>query len=256
MKKAGRKNMGFNRILFLVCIFAVSAVSAQGSNLLTNGRFDTGNLTGWDVNKPNVPGVDINAVVQTALTYDGTPCLFMRYRTGGIGVEIHQVVPVAGVPTIRFSCVADKWTWGSAAAEIGWYSGGVPDPNFPDTNRVSSNTYIIAQQNAETGGWGSFTYDYTVPPTANYAILRLRASDWVWNVYFDYVYFGAPDNNQAGFVAPWPNSTVPKEDKRNGCGIGPTLIWTPALTLRATITFILARLLRMSMTPTQALRSI
>ena len=229
MKKAGRKNMGFNRILFLVCIFAVSAVSAQGSNLLTNGRFDTGNLTGWDVNKPNVPGVDINAVVQTALTYDGTPCLFMRYRTGGIGVEIHQVVPVAGVPTIRFSCVADKWTWGSAAAEIGWYSGGVPDPNFPDTNRVSNDTYIIAQQSAETGGWGSFTYDYTVPPTAQYAILRLRASDWVWNVYFDYVYFGAPDNNQAGFVAPWPNSTVPKEDKRNGCGIGPTLIWTPAL---------------------------
>ena len=227
MKKAGKKNMGFNRILLLVCVFAVSAVSAQGANLLTNGKFNTGDLTGWDVNKPNLPGVDINAVVQTATNYDGTPCLFMRYRTGGVGVEVHQVVPVTGLTTARFSCVADKWTWGSAAAEIGWYSGGVPDPNFPDTNRVSNNTFIIAQQNAETGGWGSFTYDYTVPSTAHYAILRLRASDWVWNVYFDYVYFGAPDNNQAGFVAPWPNSTVPKEDKSN-CGFGPTLQWTAA----------------------------
>jgi hypothetical protein len=225
MKKAGKKSMIF-RILFLVCVFAVSA---QGSNnLLTNGNFNTGDLTGWDVNKPNIPGVDIQAVVQTALTYDGTPCLFMRYRTTGIGAEIHQVVPVAGVTTIRFSCVANKWTWGSAAAEISWYSGGVPDPNFPDTNRVSNNTFIIAQQGNETGGWGSFSYDYTVPPTANYAILRLRAADWVWNVYFDSVYFGIPDDNQAFPVAPWPNSTVAKEDKSNGCGIGPTLIWTPA----------------------------
>ena len=226
MKKAGKQNMGFNRILFLVCVFAVSA---QGSNnLLTNGRFDTGDLTGWDVNEPNIPGIDIQAVVQTALTYDGTPCLFMRYRTSGVGVEIHQVVPVAGLITARFSCVANKWTWGSAAAEIGWYSGGVPDPNFPDINLVSNNTYIIAQQGNETGGWGSFTYDYTVPPTANYAILRLRAADWVYNVYFDSVYFGIPDDNQALPVAPWPNSTVAKEDIRNGCGIGPTLQWTPA----------------------------
>jgi hypothetical protein len=226
MKKAGKKDMGF-RILFLVCVFAVSAVSAQGANLLINGKFDTGDLTGWDVNKPNLPGVDIQAVVQQGFTYDGTPCLFMRYRTGGIGDEVHQVVHVAGLPTIRFSCVANKWTWGDAAAEIGWYSGGVPDPNFPDTNLVSSNTYIIAQNGDETGGWGSFTYDYTVPATANYAILRLRASDWVWNVYIDSVYFGEPDNNQPGVVAPWPNSTVPKEDKSN-CGYGPTLQWTAA----------------------------
>jgi hypothetical protein len=223
MKKAGKKDMGF-RILLLVCVFAVSA---QGKNLLTNGKFDTGNLTGWDVNKPNLPGIDINAVVQTAFTYDGTPCLFMRYRSSGIGVEVHQVVPVAGLPTIRFSCVANKWTYGDAAAEIDWYSGGVPDPNVEEPNRLSRNTYIIAQNSDETGGWGSFTYDYTVPPTANYAILRLRASDWVWNVYIDNVYFGEPDNNQPGVVAPWPNSTVPKEDKSN-CGYGPTLQWTAA----------------------------
>jgi hypothetical protein len=226
MKKAGKNNMGFrfNTILFLVCIFAVSA---QGANLLTNGNFNTGDLTGWEPNIPNLVGIDIQAVVQTAFNYDGTPCLFMRYRTTGIGVEIHQVVPVAGLPTIRLSFVANKWTWGDAAAEIGWYSGGVPDPNFPDANLVSSDTYIIAQNGDETGGWGSFTYDYTVPPTAQYAILRLRASDWVWNVYIDSVYFGEPDNNQPGVVAPWPNSTVPREDKSN-CGYGPTLQWTAA----------------------------
>ncbi len=228
MKRAGKKNMGFkfNTILFLMCVFAVSA---QGSNnLLTNGNFNIGDLTGWDVNDPNTPGIDIQAVVQDGLTYDGTPCLFMRYRTGGIGIEVHQVVPVAGLPTIRLSFVANKWTWGDTAAEIGWYSGGVPDPNFPDANLVSSNAYIIAQNEAETGGWGSFSYDYTVPTEANYAILRIRASDWVWNLYVDSVYFGEPDNNQPTVVAPWPNSTVPREDKRNGCGIGPTLQWTAA----------------------------
>jgi hypothetical protein len=226
MKKAGKKDMGF-RILFLVCVFAVSA---QGSNnLLTNGNFNTGDLTGWDVNLAVVAGADINVAVQMAVNYDSTPCLFMISRAAGLGAEVHQVVPVAGVPTIRLSFVANKWTWGDAAAEIGWYSGGVPNPNFPDANLVSSNAYIIAQNEVETGGWGSFTYDYTVPPTANYAILRLRASDWVWNVYIDSVYFGIPDDNQPIVVAPWPNSTVPKEDKRNGCGIGPTLIWTPAL---------------------------
>jgi len=228
MERAGKKNMGFkfSTLLLLVCVFAVSA---QGSsNLLINGRFDTGDLTGWDVNKPVVAGVDINAVVQTAFAYDGTPCLFMRYRTSGVGVEVHQVVNVTDLTTVRFSCVANKWTYGDAAAEIDWYSGGVPDPNFEEVNLVSTDNYIIAQNSDETGGWGSFTYDYTVPSTATYAILRLRASDWLWNVYIDYVYFGVPDDNQPGVVAPWPNSTVPKEDKSN-CGYGPTLIWTPAL---------------------------
>ena len=89
MKKAGKEAyIRFNRILLLVCVFAVSAQGAN--NLLTNGNFNTGDLTGWEPNKPNLVGIDINAVVQTALTYDGTPCLFMRYRTSGIGVEVQD----------------------------------------------------------------------------------------------------------------------------------------------------------------------
>jgi hypothetical protein len=222
MKRAGKKNMGF-RILLLVCVFAVSA---QGSNLLTNGRFNTGNLTGWDVNLIPVYGIDINAAVQTAVNYDGTPCLFMRYRTGGIGVEVHQPVPVAGLTTIHFSCAANKWTWGDVGAEVRWYTGAV-DPCNLETNYLSADTYIIIQNGDNTSGWATFSNDFTVPSTAQYALLTLRCSDWLWQVYFDNVFFGIPDLNQPNIVAPWPNSTMPREDKSN-CGYGPTLQWTAA----------------------------
>ena len=233
MEKAGKKNMRYNIVLLLVCVFAVSA---QGGNLLTNGKFNTGDLTGWDVNLlVTNPPTDIDAYVQTDVTYDGSPCLFMRSRTGSPtpnwwqGAEVHQVVDVNGLTDVNFSCMANKpigGNWGDVRVDLSWYTGPY-DPCNLETNWLSWEQWDIAVNGGGTSDWDSFAHTFTVPPTAKYVIFRLRANDWLWNVWIDDVFFGTPVLYQAALVAPAAGSSVPEEDKSN-CGYGPTLQWTAA----------------------------
>ena len=209
-------------------LLSVFVVSAQGANLLTNGKFTDG-LTSWDVNLVVVgsPPADVNAAVQTAVNYDGTPCLFMRSRTGvWQGAEVHQVVNVTGLTTVDFSCVANKWAWGDVRVDLNWYTGPY-DPCYPDVNWLSWEQWDIVVDGAATTDWDSFAHTFTVPSTAKYVVFRLRVNDWVWQVYFDDVFFGTPVLDQATLVAPPAGSQISKEEKVN-CGYGPTLQWNAA----------------------------
>jgi hypothetical protein len=217
----------FLKRMFLLWFLGVFVVSAQGANLLTNGNFNTGDLTAWDVNLAVVAGADINAAVQTAINYDGSPCLFMRSRTGlWQGAEVHQVVDVNGLTTVDFSCVANKWAWGDVRVDLNWYSGPY-DPCNLETNWLSWEQWDIVVDGAETSDWDSFAHTFTVPSTAKYVVFRLRVNDWTWQVYFDDVFFGTPVLDQATLMAPAPGSSVSQEDKSN-CGFGPTLQWAAA----------------------------
>lgn len=211
--------------LFILLFLSMPVVTAQGANLLTNGKFTTGDLTGWTV---EVANDNDEAYVQTTTTYDGSPCLFMRSRSGiWEGAAVYQVVDVNGLATVDFSCVANKWGgWGDFRVDLNWYDGPY-DPCDPNTNFLLWEEWYILENAQETSGWDAFVNTFTVPATAINVIFGLRTNDWAWNVCVDDVFFGSPVTDQATLVYPERGSSVPEEDK-SSCGFGPTLQWDAA----------------------------
>ena len=214
--------------LFMVMVLGAFAISAQGANLLTNGKFDA-NLTGWDVNLVVVgsPPADVEAVVQTTVNYDGSPALFMRSRTDNPnGAFVTQVVDVNGLTEVNFACVANKpigGNWGNVRVDLNWFIGETNDAN----NWLSWEEWVFIANDAGTTDWDAFAHTFTVPATAKYAVFGLRANNWIWNVWIDNVFFGVPLPDQATLVSPDPGSLIPKEEK-SSCGSGPTLKWAAA----------------------------
>jgi hypothetical protein len=208
--------------LFIALLWSVLVTTTQGANLLTNSKFNTGDLTGWKVALAPYP--DTNAYVQTAITYDGSPCLFMWSRTSNwqIGASVYQQVNVSGLTEVEFSCVVNKWAWGDARLELHWFNNA--GPNVPSDPNIRFDSYDIVVNGAETDDWDSFTQTITPPVGAVSAIVLLRTTDYMWQVYYDDLFFGIPPRDQAVLVAPPPGSLMPEEEKSN-CGFGPTLRW-------------------------------
>ena len=76
----------------------------------------------------------------------------------------------------------------------------------------------------ETAGWESFTNTFTVPAGAVNCVFRLRVTDWIWQAYFDNVFFGT-----SSIIPPPPPGWGPRQDKRRpSCNDGPTLQWCAA----------------------------
>jgi len=210
--------------LFILLLLGVSITAAQGANLLTNGKFTTGDLTGWTITLANQNDL---AEVRTDITYDGSPCLFLQSRSGiWEGALVSQVLDVNGLETVYFSCVVNKWTWGDLRVDLNWYTGPY-DPCDPNVNWSSWEEWIVIENADETTDWDSFSNTFTVPEGAVNVVFGLRANDWVWNVYVDDVFFGTPVTGQATLVSPALGGWVPEEDKSN-CGYGPTLQWEAA----------------------------
>lgn len=97
-----------SKSLFLVCmlsLLALAASSALAQNILINGDFETGDLTGWEIN--GVSGAS-NVTVQSpdnGPTMPGTNNAFMSNFAEAIGLNMKQVTApgTAGAGDVNYS---------------------------------------------------------------------------------------------------------------------------------------------------------
>jgi len=156
---------------------AFTCVNAGAANLLSNGDFNTGDLTGWWTF-----GADASQTtsVGSLYNYDSTPNAAMTSASATWRGAMGQSVSVLPNTTYNVSfnySATDTPSWGSAALSLteydsGWvYSGGfVWAPQYDQ--QAAPNT---------PGQWltynGSFT---TMPTTAN---LNFEFDVWNWTTF-------------------------------------------------------------------------
>ena len=99
-------------ILFGVLAILLGAGTASAQNILVNGDFETGDLTGWEVN-----GASANSYVtidgtDNGPTMPGTNNAFLENYAEAIGLNLKQVTPVGsageGLVTYSFDLKLDQ----------------------------------------------------------------------------------------------------------------------------------------------------
>jgi len=157
----------------LMLLVAVLAVSAQ-ANLLTNGDFNTGDLTGW---LTTLPDAGDSITVEAVGGWDGSPDAVVVH--GGVGADVvlyQENVSIPGGVTLDIS-LAFKTVfnvssgWAGAGIGVNYFDadGGYLDWGWADLWDTS-------------GEWVTFTNDYITSGTwtapANAASVTLSIKEW------------------------------------------------------------------------------
>ncbi len=171
------------RVLFVVPIFLALTVPA-GANLLVNGDFNTGDLTGWWTWAAD--SANQNAQIEPAdgYTYDGTAnarlwsASSVWEMTLGQEIAIGENTPYS-VSFVYSSRLTDSW--GSASVAIDYYDAA--------WTWIGYEWFALYNEepgpNAE-GEWLSYSGDFTTVTGTAYTSLKFQAANWT-TVYFDNV---------------------------------------------------------------------
>lgn len=170
-------------MLFAVLAFLTLAVPVQ-ANMLTNGDFNTGDLSGWwtwadDPDNQNAqiePAGDYN--------YDGTANARLWSATSVWEMNLGQDVAIGENTPYSLSFVySARWTdsWGSASVAIDYYDA--------DWTWIDYEWFALYNEepgpNAE-GEWLSYSGDFTTVTGTAFLSLKFQAANWT-TVYFDNV---------------------------------------------------------------------
>lgn len=92
-------------ILFSVIAALVFATGASAQNILTNGDFETGDLTGWEINGGNSVATVTIETPDNGITLPGIYHAFMENRGEALGLNMKQTTPVgsAGEGLVSYS---------------------------------------------------------------------------------------------------------------------------------------------------------
>ena len=116
---------------------------------------------GWFCLRQQIPK---ELLSDNKIAYDRTPFAVVWASEEWPGGVVGQVVDLGepnSIPTLDFSCVADRsqWsTWGDAICELSFYE--------PNDTWVSYDEFIIYQNDDVIDDWTAFSHTFTVPPTA------------------------------------------------------------------------------------------
>ncbi len=113
--------------LLLLAILSI-AVPSLAENMLTNGDFNTGDFTGWYTYVENTENCWVQMETDYRPSYDRTPfaavwCLY-EAGPGGVAGQVIDLGAPGSIPSLDFSCVANRseWeAWGDAIGEMYYY---------------------------------------------------------------------------------------------------------------------------------------
>jgi len=158
-------------------VLASTTLSGTAANLLNNGNFNTGDLTGWWT----WTGADAShtVAVDSIYTFDASPKATMGSATATWRAAMGQSATIGANLSYNLSLdfsATDTPSWGSAAVSINYYD--------------AANTYLgfewiplYNQQAAPNtpGQWLGYNNDFSTP--ANTAYLNLEFDVWNWTTF-------------------------------------------------------------------------
>lgn len=153
----------------MVCVLAAGLMLGAGAwaNLLTNGDFNTGDLSGWWTYVPDTANQSIT--IETVYTYDGTPNAKLWSATDGAWQEMGQSFAVAAETEYLLSLVYNATDWANAGINLKYWDA--------DWNYLSYE-WIGLLNPPNSGEWTSFAQSFTTPAGAAYAEVKFSMGGW------------------------------------------------------------------------------
>jgi hypothetical protein len=162
-------------VWMMVLVFSIG-VGAQ-ANLLTNGDFNTGDLTGWWTWVPDSATQSIT--VQSAVTYDSTPNVLMASATDGNWQELGQSFVCTPGTTYKLDFVYNSTGWLGAGINLKYMDSGWGYINYEWISLLSSSS-------EGSGTWTPFSYTFTTPAGTGLTEVKFTMGGW-GNLYVDNV---------------------------------------------------------------------
>lgn len=159
MRKAG----------LLVFFVAILSVSVQ-AELVTNGDFNTGDLTGWWAWAPDE--ATQSTTVQDVVNYDGTYNAEMISATDGSWQELGtNAFEVSADTTYSLSMIYN---------EVGWVGAGINLKYWDSGWSVVGEEWIdlVYSTDEGTGLWTPYSTDFTSAAGAVYAEVKIAMGAW------------------------------------------------------------------------------
>jgi hypothetical protein len=164
------------KLLWMMMSVLVMGVGAQ-ANLLTNGDFNTGDLTGWWTWVPDTATQSIT--VQSAVTYDSTPNALLASATDGSWQEMGQSFVCTAGTTYTLDFVYNSTGWVGAGINLKYMDSGWGYINYEWISLLSSST-------EGTGTWTPFSYTFTTPAGVGLTEVKFTMGGW-GNLYVENV---------------------------------------------------------------------
>lgn len=164
------------KVLWIMMGILSMGIGAQ-ANLLTNGDFNTGDLTGWWTYVPDTGTQSI--AVQSDVTYDSTPNVLMASATDGNWQELGQSFVCAPETTYTLDFVYNSTGWVGAGVNLKYMdsSWGYIDYEWID---------LLFSSSEGTGTWTPFSYTFTTPAGAGLTEVKFTMGGW-GNLYVENV---------------------------------------------------------------------
>jgi hypothetical protein len=158
-------------IASVAAALALSALPLQAADVLVNGNFNSGDLTGWWTYIPDTANSSVSVLPGDAFSLNGSPYAYQMAHNATANPQFGQYFGVAAntAYTVGLSFRANNWGgagvgvkyFDSSAAEIGWEFATLYTGAGTDT------------------GWTPFTATWTTP--ANAAAISFRLEAWGWS---------------------------------------------------------------------------
>lgn len=153
----------------MMCLLAAGLMLSGSvwANLLTNGDFNAGDLSGWWTWVPD--SVNQSISIETAYTYDATPNARIWSATDGAWQEMGQSFAVADGAAYVLSLVYNATDWANAGINLKYWDSS--------WNYVGYQ-WITLLTPPNSGQWTSFVQAFTTPAGAAYAEVKFVMGGW------------------------------------------------------------------------------
>jgi len=156
------------KVLWMAMFTLALGIGAQ-ANLMTNGDFDTGDLTGWWTWVPDSETQSIT--VQSVVAYDSSPNVLLSSATDGSWQELGQSIVCTAETLYTLDLVYNSTGWVGAGINLKFMDSGWGYIDYKWIDLLSSSS-------EGTGEWTPFSATFTAPAGAELVEVKLTMGGW------------------------------------------------------------------------------